>query len=130
MNHPTRIIAAIQAYGGPMPLAALRSAVPDINRATVDQTLSNLVRQGRLARSGIARYVVPASVAPDPAPADEPAAEADDQVGEDPPDDELVPLSYALWHDGELSLMRGDTELVLTADETVTLAIFLAPRAA
>lgn len=130
MTHADRIILAIRSHVGPMPLAAIRSAVPDVSRATVDQTLSNLVRQGRLARSGIARYVVPVSVAQDPVPADEPAAEPDDQVVEDAPADELVPLSYALWHDGALSLMRGDTELALTTDETAALATFLAPRAA
>lgn len=130
MNHTTRIVAAITAYRGPMPLAAIRSAVPDVSRATVDQTLSNLVRQGRLARSGIARYVVPDNIARDPVSVDEPSSEPDDQVADDAPADELAPLAYSLWHDGEFAIRRGDIELQLTADETQALAIFLSPRAA
>lgn len=130
MNHTTRIVAAITAYRGPMPLAAIRSAVPDVSRATVDQTLSNLVRQGRLARSGIARYVVPVNIARDPVPADEPAAQPGEQVIDDAPANELAPLAYSLWHDGEFAIRRGEVELQLTADETQALANFLAPRAA
>lgn len=132
MTHTDRIILAIRSHVGPMPLAAIRQALPDISRATIDQTLSNLVRQDRLMRTGPARYTVPAGAVVTPA-AEAPNSDetVDDQVGETAPttDETPEPLVYSLWNDGEMVIKRGDVNITLSAPEVDGLAVLLAPRA-
>ena len=60
-----------------------------------------------------------------PAPAQEPHAAPEQPVEADDTADHPTPLQWALWHDGDLMLRRGEETLVLSCAEVTRLHAWL-----
>ncbi|MFE8033811.1 hypothetical protein [Thiohalocapsa marina] len=137
-------ILALLADGSEWSASAVREAMPDAKPDTVAWALSSLVEDEMLERikpgfyrvlPGMEKRERPKSVRtrftpPEPAqepqelarpPAEpEPAPNAQDDATEAP-----EPLQWALWHDGDLMLRRGEATVVLTLAEVTRLHAWL-----
>ena len=127
-------ILGLLSDGSEWSAAAIREALPEMKPDTVAWALSSLVEGEQLERIKPGFYRVipgtekrerPKSVrtrfTPPAAPAQEAQeAPAEPAEGEDTTDTP-EPLQWALWHDGDLMLRRGEATVVLTAAEVADL---------
>lgn len=142
-------ILALLADGSEWSASAIREALPDLQSATVAWALGSLV-EGELIeriRPGFYRVLpgtekrerrpsVRTRFTPPPEPAPEPAQEPQEAAQEpaeaeappDAQDDAPEPLQWALWHDGDLLLRRGEATVVLTSEERERLMAWLGRR--
>lgn len=138
-------VLALLADGSEWSVAAIREALPDIKPVTVTWALSSLVEEEAIERIQPGFYrVLPGTekrerpppvrtrFTPPPEPTTTPTASA--QEPQDAPEPPAEPeatteptdaLQWALWHDGDLLLRRGETTLVLTMAEVTRLHAWL-----
>lgn len=135
-------ILALLADGSEWSAAAIREALPDLQSATVAWALGSLVENDELERikpgfyrvlPGTEKRARPPSVrtrfTPPPEPAQDPqeAAQQPAEPEEAPEAEDAAaePLQWALWHDGDLLIRRGEASVVLTLDEVTRLHAWL-----
>lgn len=139
-----KILAYLRDHGGPVTPAALGLEVEG-SMAAIYEALRKMVACGELVRDGVGVYraapageaAAQAVTAPAPEPVQVPPPIVRPRVRFTPPPnaaepqdttDAPEPLQWALWHDGDLLLRRGEATLVLTAEERGRLLTWLGQR--
>lgn len=128
-------ILALLADGSEWSAAAIREALPTIKPDTIAWALGSLVEGEQLerikpgfyrVRPGTEKRERPPSVRTRFTPSPEPQEQSAEATEPDTTTDAPEPLQWALWHDGDLMLRRGEATVVLTAAEVADLTRRLA----